>query len=91
MRRLVLACLVWSGSLVLGCALPAAVPMEPTLPPAVNAGPPGCLGLVERLDGGRTSVAEAHWLDAPERMAEARRLRALEARAVDLGCAQPHG
>ena len=58
----------------------------------VDAAPPACEALFARMDGARSSSAESPtWLDAPVQMAEARRLRALRARAEALGCRLPNG
>ena len=59
----------------------------------VDAGPPACGALAARIHSSQGQLgSDAHtWLDAPDRMAESRRLRALEARASQLGCSLPQG
>jgi len=83
-------------ALALGCASPSAAPTHETLawsPTApVEAGPNGaCTALHARIHRAEArAVDEAGtWLDAPVRMVESRRLRALHARAARLGCALP--
>ena len=95
MHRLFPVGLALAGLFSLACAK---APIDSTdtataalAPPPVNAGPPVCDLLFERIHGPQSSVADAQWLDGPQRMAEARRLRALEARAASLGCLAPHG
>jgi len=95
-RLLVLGCV-----LTLGCAGSSLAPeagspsldlIAGTIAKApVEAGPSECVALYARIDGTLSQIRpESHtWLDAPVHMAEARRLRALEARAEALGCELP--
>jgi len=97
MRRL----LAFACVLALGCAsspdrrtadpTPRAGGAMATAP--VDAGPPPCAQLAARIHSSQEELtSDAYtWLDAPERMVESRRLRALEARATQLGCGSPHG
>lgn len=97
MRRLLaLGCV-----LALGCAGPPggrSADLDPRrdaviATPPVDAGPPGCEALAARIHSSQEQLgSDAHtWLDAPDRMVESRRLRALEARASQLGCGLPQG
>jgi len=85
------------AGLALGCArAPVTVPSAATdgahdVTAHVNAGPPACTVVQARIErAAERQAAEAGtWLDAPNRMVEARRLRVLHARAERLGCAGP--
>jgi hypothetical protein len=83
------------GLLAGGCArTPAAAPTNTyalEAAPAVNAGPPGCERIHQRIlrAEDRRTTGAGTWLDAPDRMVEARRLRALHARASAMGCPIP--
>jgi len=89
-------CLAFGGLLAFGCAQPpatvgpTALPME-AVAVHVDAGPPPCSALQERIDRSevRSASRPGTWLDAPVRMVEGRRLRALRARAQALGCDRP--
>ena len=87
-------CLVVTCLVAAGCAsrTVATAPSGMGFAPAsVDAGPPPCDALHARI---HTSEAQyvskaGTWLDAPNRMVESRRLRALQARAERLGCSLP--
>ncbi len=96
-RLVVLGCV-----LAMGCASTsphqAATPLAPTadIDLSVSAGPPegahgDCAAIALRIESAQTgSNGEARtWLNAPTRMVEGRRLRALSARAAELGCFPP--
>jgi len=89
MRRLVVLAACLSA---LGCAnapLAPAVLHANATTPAVDAGPPDCSTLAARIRGSEAAdsvQSSGTWLDAPLRMVEGRRLRALHARATRLGC-----
>jgi hypothetical protein len=95
MRRL----LALASVLALGCASqPGGHAADPAMRGShalatapVEAGPPPCALLAARIASSQEElVTDAHtWLGAPERMAERRRLRALQARATELGCEGP--
>lgn len=86
-RLLALGCVF-----AMGCAATPTPPVQETALAPVDAAPPACEALFARMDGARSSSAESPtWLDAPVQMAEARRLRALRARAEALGCRLPNG
>ncbi|NNL66105.1 MAG: hypothetical protein HKP30_07685 [Myxococcales bacterium] len=86
-RLLALGC-----ALFMGCAATPKPSAQETALAPVDAAPPACEALFARVAGARSSSAESPtWLDSPVQMAEARRLRALEARAEALGCRLPNG
>ena len=98
MHRLVVfgqGCLVATCLLAVGCASgPAAsskLAYQPAAASAVDTGPPDCRAVAARIHGSeaRDAVQAGTWLDAPHRMAESRRMRALTARADALGCTLP--
>jgi hypothetical protein len=82
--------------LALGCAREPVAEPVPTYalesaPATVDAGPPGCERIHERIlrAEDRRSTGAGTWLDAPDRMVESRRLRVLHARAAAMGCPIP--
>jgi len=100
MHRLVTlgkVCLASAPLLAVGCASqPIAQSPTPFSTPiaiaAVDSGPPtSCEALHARIhvSEARYAAKAGTWLDAPNRMVQTRRLRALHARAAELGCALP--
>ncbi len=90
MHRLILVGLAAAFLPASGCAkAPVVANTSAVELPPVNAGPSPCDLLFERLRGAQPASAQAAWFGGPERMAEAHRVRALEARAAALGCGLP--
>jgi hypothetical protein len=85
------ACLVAAGCASGPVAQSPTPSVQATASAPVSAGPRDCAALRTRIHGSdaRDAVITGTWLDAPLRMAEGRRVRALEARAAELGCALP--
>ena len=90
-RLLALGCV-----LTLGCAsqpiaqAPGRIASPAAITASVDAGPPACEALRARISGSGSQLSEVPtWLAAPVRMVEDRRLRALRARADELGCPLP--
>lgn len=101
MHRLVAlakGCLAAACLLALGCASRPAIQSPAPLAystasatASVGAGPPACSTLHARIVGSeeQDAVRSGTWLDSPLRMVEGRRLRALQARATEIGCTPP--
>ena len=95
MHRLLAVGVATTALLTLGCATQTAPTATnfgfESATASVDAGPPACEAIHARIHRSESSYGAqtGTWLDAPHRMVEGRRLRALHARAEQLGCALP--